>query len=352
MMEGDRSLQKDSHKPPVAGDPTSRVAITVLVAAMIVAAVLVAKQGKVDVSRPPVQPQAQAGPPAAQADASQPAQAQDDRRLAASEPAIPSEDVELVLWEEASTSNDPTLLERYLAAYPAGRFAETARQMLADVRARRREPPQTGNLSGDISAKTSAPAPSPVVAAAPPPPAPAPVIVATPPVPPPIVAPPPPAPPPVIAAAPPAASPAPATPDNNELARALQRELKRVGCLSGEPDGVWGEQSRSALKKFVKHAKLTVDSDAPNAAVLDAAAAARDRVCPLVCDEGEHAVNGRCVENARPARERTRRAESRNGPAQRERPRREADAPARSGGGGGGKLCFGPERGGPLVPCK
>jgi hypothetical protein len=358
MMEGDRSLQKDSdgRKLPVAGDPTSRVALTVLAAAIIVAGVLVAQLGRVEVSRPSVQPQTQSGPPAAQADASQPAQAQDDRRLAAAEPAIPSEDIELMLWESASTSNDPTLLERYLAAYPAGRYADAAREKLVEARAHRRQAPPMGNASDDASAKTSPPPPTPVVAAAPPAPAPTPV-VAAPPAPPPIVAPPTPPPVQVVAATPPAASPVPAAPDNGELARALQRELKRVGCLSGEPDGVWGEQSRSALKKFVKHAKLAVESDAPNAAVLDAAAAARDRVCPLVCDEGEHVVNGRCVENARPAREHTRKAESRSGPAQRERPRREYDAPARSGGGGSGggggsKLCFGPERGGPLVACK
>jgi len=311
MMVRERSLRTDGdgRKLAVAGDPTSRVAIAVLVAAMVVAAVLVAKQGALEVSRPPTQPEVAAGPAAARPDPSQPAQAQDDGKSSTYEPTVPLEDVELELWESASASNDPTLLERYLAAYPAGRFVAMARQRLTELRVQKSEPSKTGGLAAP--AKSDAPDPAPGIA-------------------------------------PPAAARVPAVSDTSGLARALQRELRRVGCLGGEPDGVWGEQSRSALRNFIKEAKLAVEGDEPNAAVLDAATAARNRVCPLVCDEGEHVVNDRCVENAHPPRERAHEVESRYRPTQRERPRRESDEPQR----GSRKLCFGPERGGPLVECR
>jgi peptidoglycan hydrolase-like protein with peptidoglycan-binding domain len=69
--------------------------------------------------------------------------------------------------------------------------------------------------------------------------------------------------------------------ENKELARALQRELKRLGCLDGEANGIWGERSRAAFKSFVRQAKLSVDGDEPNVSVLDAASATRARVCSV-----------------------------------------------------------------------
>ncbi len=162
----------------------------------------------------------------------------------------------------------------------------------------------------------------------------------------------------MAAAAPPKAA-APAAPppaQNVELVRALQRELKRVGCLSSEPDGNWGEASRSAFKNFVKHAKLSVDNDEPTAAVLDAASATRTRVCPLVCEEGEHVVRGRCVEKvkrvqAREAEEKRPRARAERHAEPPSRPRAERHSePPPSTPRSGQKLCFGAGRN-ELVPC-
>src|SRR5262249_11968660 len=144
--------------------------------------------------------------------------------------------------------------------------------------------------------------------------------------------------------------------ENVEFVRALQRELKRVGCLSAEPDGVWNERSRVAYSNFVKQAKLSVDSDEPSTSALDAATAARSRVCALACEEGTPAVNGRCVERVQRAHQRreepVRRAERvrREEPA-RERPRAERSAEEPSRSSGGGKICFGAKPN-ELVPCK
>ena len=90
--------------------------------------------------------------------------------------------------------------------------------------------------------------------------------------------------------------------ENKELVRALQRELKRVGCLDGEANGTWGDKSRAAFQSFVRHAKLGVEGDEPNVAVLDAAMATRARVCAVAptlnCEADQSMVEGRCV--ARP----------------------------------------------------
>ncbi|MCI4666284.1 MAG: SUMF1/EgtB/PvdO family nonheme iron enzyme [Neomegalonema sp.] len=40
---------------------------------------------------------------------------------------------------------------------------------------------------------------------------------------------------------------------------AAQRELRRLGLFDGEPDGIWGEASTTALKKFEAARKLPVD---------------------------------------------------------------------------------------------
>jgi hypothetical protein len=40
------------------------------------------------------------------------------------------------------------------------------------------------------------------------------------------------------------------------IAIALQRELKRIGCLPGKVDGVWGRGSRAALDRFAQQAGL------------------------------------------------------------------------------------------------
>ncbi len=95
----------------------------------------------------------------------------------------------------------------------------------------------------------------------------------------------------------------PAANENGELARALQRELKRLGCLDGEANGIWGENSRAAFKSFVRHAKLTVEGDEPNVSVLDAASAARVRVCSVAAKADESKVDDRRETKPRQVRE-------------------------------------------------
>jgi hypothetical protein len=67
-----------------------------------------------------------------------------------------------------------------------------------------------------------------------------------------------------------------------KLVRALQTELKRVGCDPGEVDGVWGDQAKVALGEFARVAKVALPSDAPNTKALQAVLGQKGRICPEV----------------------------------------------------------------------
>lgn len=210
-----------------------------------------------------------------------------------------SADLDTNFWVLVRDSVDPEALRSYLDSFPSGKFAAQARQKITTLRG------QQG--------KTATVEPAQVPTSLPP------------------------------AATPPAS-------ENKDLARALQRELKRVGCLDAEADGVWGDKSRTALKSFVRHAKLGITGDEPNISVLDAASATKTRVCPLVCDDGEKVVGDRCVSAAKP---RPARREEAAKPARRawaERPAAERAEP-RGNPNAGKRICFGAGRN-ELVTCQ
>ena len=140
---------------------------------------------------------------------------------------------------------------------------------------------------------------------------------------------------------PPAAALTDATRDS---ARALQTELRRVGCDPGAIDGQWGGKAQAALEQFARLANLSLPPpDQPTLDALDAVKAQKGRVCPLVCGEGKIEVNDRCVAKATPERPAKRKAME--GAAR--PPRREADK-AKEGGG----MCWAIEaRVNTLVPC-
>jgi putative peptidoglycan binding protein len=201
-----------------------------------------------------------------------------------------SADLDTNFWMLVRDSRDPDALQSYLASFPSGKFADEARNRLTTLRDQE---------------KTARVTPAPAAL-------PAPVAIAPPPT------------------------------DNKELARALQQELKRVGCLGGEADGVWGEQSRSALKDFVRHAKLNIGTDEPNVSALDAAQSRRERVCPLVCGDDEKAVGDRCVPTVvnKPRRARQEPAQERRREPKRAWAERAAPEP-RASSNSGKRICFG-----------
>jgi caspase domain-containing protein len=65
-----------------------------------------------------------------------------------------------------------------------------------------------------------------------------------------------------------------------KLARALQTELKRVGCDPGAIDGNWGPKAKDALAEFARRAKIELKSDAPTEDLLLKLSGRREPVCP------------------------------------------------------------------------
>ncbi len=98
---------------------------------------------------------------------------------------------------------------------------------------------------------------------------------------------------------PPASAPAqPVAPDPSVLTRALQAELKRVGCDPGPVSGGWSGKTRQALGEFIRLTKAAIPSEEPTDAALDAVKKQKERVCPLHCGTAEIEKEGRCVAKA------------------------------------------------------
>ncbi len=62
----------------------------------------------------------------------------------------------------------------------------------------------------------------------------------------------------------------------------VQTELKRVGCLTGRVDGVWGGGSRTALSKFYQRARTSTRNLEPTRAAWDATRSKPRNFCPRV----------------------------------------------------------------------
>jgi hypothetical protein len=81
--------------------------------------------------------------------------------------------------------------------------------------------------------------------------------------------------PPKVTAAPDAIPPD----DVGALARALQRELKRVGCYNGEVSGAWTASSRLAMKTFLERVNAALPVDKPDPVLLSLVQGHRERAC-------------------------------------------------------------------------
>jgi uncharacterized caspase-like protein len=80
-----------------------------------------------------------------------------------------------------------------------------------------------------------------------------------------------------------------------DLPRALQAELRRVGCNTGAVDGTWSTASQKALDLFNKHSGMKLDLKTASVDALDAVKGKGGRICPLICDSGFRADGDRCV---------------------------------------------------------
>lgn len=80
-----------------------------------------------------------------------------------------------------------------------------------------------------------------------------------------------------------------------DLARRVQIELQRVGCLQGSIDDSWTAASRKSLERFNRYASTKFDAKLASTDALDAIKGKSARVCPLTCAHGSEADGDRCV---------------------------------------------------------
>ena len=87
--------------------------------------------------------------------------------------------------------------------------------------------------------------------------------------------------------------------DRASLARALQRELQRVGCYDGEISGNWSTSTRMAMKAFTDRVNASLPTDAPDYILLSLVQRHEGRACGTGCPTGQLLSDeGRCVPSA------------------------------------------------------
>jgi hypothetical protein len=84
--------------------------------------------------------------------------------------------------------------------------------------------------------------------------------------------------------------------DRVTLVRELQRELKRVGCYSGDVNGVWTTSSRLAMKSFTDKVNASLPIDNPDQVLLSLVRGHKDTACAAACPPGQAPNDkGRCL---------------------------------------------------------
>ncbi|HET7125294.1 MAG TPA: caspase family protein, partial [Bradyrhizobium sp.] len=79
-----------------------------------------------------------------------------------------------------------------------------------------------------------------------------------------------------------------------DIAKSMQIELRRVGCLTAAADGEWNSASQRSLALFNRHAGTRLNVKLASTDALDAIKLKPSRVCPLVCEHGFKPDGERC----------------------------------------------------------
>ena len=83
-------------------------------------------------------------------------------------------------------------------------------------------------------------------------------------------------------------------PTQADIAKSVQTELRRVGCLNAAADGEWNAASQRSLALFNRYAGTKFDVKLASIDTLDAIKLKSSRVCPLICEHGFKADGDRC----------------------------------------------------------
>ncbi len=99
------------------------------------------------------------------------------------------------------------------------------------------------------------------------------------------------------------ATASPARPADSEaradLARDIQRELKRVGCYDGELTGDWSPVTRRAMKTFIDRVNAALPIDEPDHILRTMVQGHPGAACGKTCPNGQSASSdGRCLPSA------------------------------------------------------
>ena len=85
----------------------------------------------------------------------------------------------------------------------------------------------------------------------------------------------------------------------SQLARDLQRELKRVGCYGGEITGSWTPSTKRAMSAFMDRVNATLPVEEPDYILLTLVQGQVAAACGAECPSGQAMSDGgRCVPNA------------------------------------------------------
>ena len=168
----------------------------------------------------------------------------------ADEPTVSERQIELTFWNSVKDQNNRQLFELYLQRYPYGSFAPLARLKISELT----EPSGTEPVESE-----------------------------------------------------PASPPTPSAAQQQDpetlkkVAYDLQRQLNRLGCSAGTPDGIWGRNSSAALRRFARYSKKKLASYEPSTRTLSLLKRHNGRVCP--CPNGSTLKNGKCYRIANTAPE-------------------------------------------------
>jgi hypothetical protein len=87
--------------------------------------------------------------------------------------------------------------------------------------------------------------------------------------------------------------------DRASLARALQQELKRVGCYEGQLDASWTPLTRKAMQAFNERVNALLPIGEPNEILLALVQSQQNRICGVPCPPEQGLTDeGRCLPNA------------------------------------------------------
>lgn len=86
-----------------------------------------------------------------------------------------------------------------------------------------------------------------------------------------------------------------------DLPRKIQTALRNAGCSPGKIDGQWGSNSKAALERFARYAKLRVPQEPLSEDTLGLFENLETPVCPVTCGPRQVESNGRCIARTCPA---------------------------------------------------